>query len=133
MLMELELLWLLAPDFPSNKQINLIWSTITLGHKMPLPMGGYIWPKVNQTQRSDQMTTWPEVVSQLATRCLCLGVHLTTVQPDQSSNTLGHKMSLPGEGQVNILLDSQSASCNWPVNKTCEKMPTCQTVGWSDS
>ena len=37
-------------------------------------------------------------------------VYLTKGQPDQSSNTLGHKMSLPGEGQVDILLDSQSAS-----------------------
>ena len=41
---------------------------------------------------------------------LPVGVHLTTGQPDQSSNTLGHQILCLGEGQVDILLDSQSAS-----------------------
>ena len=42
-------------------------------------------------------------------------------------------MSLPGEGQVDILLDRQPASYNWPANQLCEKMSTCQTLGWSHS
>ena len=96
--MELEFLCLLAPGLPSNKQVNLTWHSITLGHKMSLP-GGYIWPKVNLTK----------VVTHLATRCLCMGVHLTTGHLDQSCNTLGHKMSLSG-GQVDILFNRQSAS-----------------------
>ena len=101
--MELELPQLLVPDLPSNKQVNLTWSSITLGHKMSLARG-YIWQMVNLTQR------WSSsIVSHLATRCLCLGVHLPTGQPDQSSNTLGHQMPLLG-GQIDILWDSWSAS-----------------------
>ena len=58
---------------------------------------------------SEQRSTWPkgEVISHLATRCLCL------------------------EGQVEILLDSQPANCNWPANQPCAKMLTFQTSGWS--
>ena len=64
--MQLELLWLLTPDLPSNKQVNLTCSSITLGHKMSLPIGGYT---------SHQRSTWPTgvVVSHLDTRCLCPG------------------------------------------------------------
>ena len=91
-----------------------------------MPVGGTYSPR----------STWPtgEVVSHLSTICLCLGVHLTTGQPDWSSNTLGHKMSLPGEDQVDILFNSQSASShNWPVNQLCAQMSTCQTSGWLHS
>ena len=72
---------------------------------------GYMWPEVSLTK----------VVTHLATRCLCqgrgyiwpkvvpgwsstklglslLGVHQTTCLCDQSSHTLGHKMSLTGGG-----------------------------------
>ena len=58
----------------------------------------------------DQMSSSPYVVLLLAMRCLYRGVHLTTGLSDQSSHTHGHKMSLPGEGQVDILFNRQSAS-----------------------
>ena len=97
-------------------------------------MGVYIWPKVSLTWNSsklgqemsllggtsDQRSAWPEIVPNLATQCLNLGVHLTVGQPDLkqfqtwsqdvapggyiwpmvsltwSSSKLGHKMLLPG-------------------------------------
>ena len=66
--------------------------------------GGYIWPQVYVIK----------VVTHLASRCLCLW-----------------------EGQVDILSVSQPASqlssCNWPANQPCDKISTCQAVGWSDS
>ena len=100
MLVELELLCLLASDLPSNKQVNLTWSSITVGHKMYLPVG-YIWPQVNLTT----------VVTQLATRCLCLG-----------------------EGYIDILWDSMSASqLQLASQPAMWKMSTCQILGWSDS
>ena len=37
-----------------------------------------------------------------------------------------------GKGQVDILLDNQSASCTWPANQPCNKMSTYQTLGWPD-
>ena len=55
---------------------------------------------------------------------------------DQSCHTHGHKMSLLGEGKVDILFNRQSASqlasCNWPANQPCDKISTCQALGWSD-
>ena len=27
---------------------------------------------------------------------------------------------------------SQLASCNWPANQPCDKISTCQALGWSD-
>ena len=149
--MDLELPWRLARDLPSYTQLNLTWCSITLGHKMSLPVGGTFnhrstWLKGAVVSHlatrclclegtSDPRSTWPkgEVISHLTTRCCCLGVHLTTGQPDQSSNSLGHKMSLPGKGQVDILFDSQSASCNWPANQPSAQMSICQTSGWSHS
>ena len=47
-------------------------------------------------------------------------------------------MSLPGGGsgwhfvQIGSQPANQPASCNWPANQQCEKMSTCQTLGWSD-
>ena len=133
--MELELLWVLAPDLPSNTHVNLTWSSITLGHKMSAQASTsdkmstwpkdltkcqpdpkyyhtgpqdvcwqYMWPNVTLDQRCDRMSTWPEVVSHLATRNHCWGVCLTKCHTDpkiwqnvnltQSNITLGHKMSL---------------------------------------
>ena len=37
-------------------------------------------------------------------------VHLTTYLCDQNSHMHGHKMSLPGEGQFDILFDRESVS-----------------------
>ena len=132
MLMELELTQLLAPNLPSNTQLNLTWSSITLGHKMSLPVRG----------TSDQRSTWPKgaVVSCLAKRCLCLG-HIwpkVNLIKRWSSITLGHKMSLwGGSGWHFVKIASQPASkpasCNWPANQPCAQMSTCQTSGWSHS
>ena len=48
---------------------------------------------------------------------------------EQSSDTSGHKMSLPRGGQVDILLERQSAS-----QPACQlsKCQTCEAAGWSD-
>ena len=70
------------------------------------PHPGGCWPKVNLTwsltkfqpdpkphprgDTSDQMSTWSEVISQLATRCLCLGVCLTKGQPEQKSDQMSN-------------------------------------------
>ena len=133
--MELELPWLLAPNLPSNKQVNLTCSSITLGHKMSLPGGGYIWPMGNLTQRSDQMSTWPAVVSHLVTRCSYLAggyiwpkgnltevvTHLATrfhccgcIWPQINlTNVVTHlatRYLCLGKGQVDILLKRQSAN-----------------------
>ena len=125
--MELELPWLLAPDLPLNKQVNLTWSSITLDHKMTLGRG-YIWMIVNLTLRWSSI-----IVSYLATRCLCLGVHLTIGQSDQSSNTFSHQMSLLGRVRLTFCeIASQPASCNWPANQPCA-VSTCQTLGWLHS
>ena len=83
---------------------------------MSLPEG-YIWPKVNLT----------EVVTHLATRCLCPGKHLTSGQPDQSSNILGHKMYLLW-GQVNILLASQPTSLPAATGQTTSHVEKFQPV-----
>ena len=60
-------------------------------------------------------------------RCLYWGIHLTTGLCDQSSCTLGHKMSLP-KGRVRLTFCSigsqparQLASCNWPAKRSCDK------------
>ena len=42
-------------------------------------------------------------------------------------------MSLPGEGQVDILFNNQSACQPAAIGQPCEKMPTCQMFDWSDS
>ena len=100
--MELKLPWLLTPDLPANTQLNLTQSSITLGHKMSLPGG-----------TSDPRSTRPkgDVVSHLATRCLCLGrIRLTC-----------------------CLIASQPASCNWPASHQCAQISNCQTSGWSHS
>ena len=59
---------------------------------MSLP-GGSIWPKVNLTWRSDKNVN-------LTQSHLTRGEHLTRGQPDWSSNTLGHKVSLPLWGVI---------------------------------
>ena len=129
MLMELELLQLLVPDLPSNKQVNLTWSSITLGHKMSVPGGVHLtqrstWPKgltkcyltwssimlghkmsvpggyIWPKVNLTQMSTWPQSSNRLGHKMPLPGVHLTKGQPDWSNNTLGHKMSLPGGGSV---------------------------------
>ena len=143
MLKELELPWLLAPDLPSNKQVNLTWCSTTLCHKNSLPGGLHltkgqlylkVWPNVN--------LTWSSIT--LGHKMSLLGVHWTKGQADQNSKTPGHKMSLPGGGsgwhfvrqavsQPASQPACQPASCNWPANQPGEKMSTCQTSGWSDS
>ena len=83
-------------------------------------------------------------LAQMLTKCqadlICLywGVHLTTHLCDQRSHTCGHKMSLPG-GRVRLTfcligsqLASQLGSCNWPANHPCDKISSCQALGWSD-
>ena len=68
------------------------------------------------------------------------GVHFTTGQPDQNSNTFGHQMSLLG-GRVRLTfceIASQPASqpasqLQLAINQPCAKMSTCQTLGWSHS
>ena len=96
--MELELPWLLAPDLPSNKQVNLTWSSITLGHKISLSRG----------------------------------VHLTEGQPDQSSNTLSHQMSLLGEGSGYDFVRwsiSQPAAIGQPTSHVQKCQPVRLWVG----
>ena len=84
------------------------------------------------------MSSWPDVVLLFATRCLYLGVwvgrgyyltsvHLTTGLCDQSSHTHGHKMSLPGESQFDILFDRQSAS-----QPTCQLQLASQPAMWQN-
>ena len=53
------------------------WSSNTLGYKMSLPVG-YVWSDVN----------WTEVVTHLATNCLCLEVHLSKGKPDPKSDQM---------------------------------------------
>ena len=72
-------------------------------------------------------------------RCLYWWVHLTTGLCDHSSHILGSKMSLP-QSRVRLTFctigsqpKSQLASCNWPANQPCDKIPTCLIAGWSDS
>ena len=126
------------PDPKIWPNINLTQSSITLGHKisLPLDMSDQMssWPKEisHLATRclpggmSDQMSTWPKVVSYLATRCLCLGICLTRCQPDpkiwpnvnltQGSITLGHKMPLPG--------DMSDQMSTWPKDLTkCQPDP----------
>ena len=101
---------------------------------------------------SDQMSTLPEVVSHLATRCLCWGlgyiwpkVNLTKVVTKlgtrclhwgyiwpqvnltKVSNTLGHKMSLSGRRvRLNILLARQPASLPSAFGQPTSNVKKCQ-------
>ena len=61
-----------------------------------MPVLGVHLTKGQPDPKADQMSSWPEVVPWLATRCLYWGVHLIKGQPTQISMTLGHEMSLPG-------------------------------------
>ena len=66
--------------------------------------GRFVWPQVFVTK----------VVTHMAATCLSLG-----------------------EGQIDICaIGSQPASqlmnCNWPANKPCDKISTCQALGWWD-
>ena len=87
-----------------------------------------------------------------------MGVHLTKGQPTHSI-TLGNEMSLLGGtsgpcnqshhthwkqdvsvwGKVRLTFcsigsqpASQLARCNWPAIQPCDKISTCQILGWSD-
>ena len=83
---------------------NSRWSIADIG-TLDVSTGGYIWLKC----------IWPQVyvtkvVTHIATWCLCLGrVRLTF-----------------------CLIGSQPTSCNWPANQPCDKISTCQLLGWSD-
>ena len=118
--MEVELPWLLAPDLPLNKQVNLIWSSITLGHKMSLPVGQYIWPKIKLTQRCSSIT--------LGHKMSLMGSYFWQLVNLTKVVILGHQMSLPGEGQVDILLDSQSASQPAAIGQPTSHVQKCQPV-----
>ena len=117
--------------------VKLMLCSVILGHWMPLPgsIGGYVqW----QASLTHQLTKW-----QADLRCHFQGVHLTEVhlstsQCDQCSHTHGHQMSLYG-GWVRLTFcvlgsqpASQLASCSWPANQSCDKISTCQALGWSD-
>ena len=84
----------------------------------------------------DKMASWPEMP--------LLGRGTSNWSPsdhslcDQCRHTQGHQMSLHG-GWVRLtfcVLGSQPAcqltSCNWPANQPCDKISTCQALGWSD-
>ena len=49
---------------------------------------------------SDQMSTWPEVVSHLTTRCLCQGVCLTRSQPGPKSDQMSTRPEASSWGAV---------------------------------
>ena len=92
------------------------------------------------------MQTWPAV-------SCGWGVHLTEGQPahsrtklghemsllrggtcDQGHHIHGHKMSLPGEGNIDILFDRQSASLPaaiaQPTSHVTKYQPVRPWVGW---
>ena len=57
---------------------------------------------------------------------------------DQGHHMHDHKMSLTGQVRLTFcLIDSQPASqlasYNWTANQPCDKISTCQALGWSDS
>ena len=53
-----------------------------------------------------------------------LGVYLTTGQPDQSSNTLGHKMSLPRGGSGWLFV-------RWPARRSCTWGSMIHASNWN--
>ena len=123
--MELELLWLLVPDLPLNKQVSLTWSSITLGHMMSLPIVG---------GTSDQRSTWPkgEVISHVATRCLFLWGHIwPLVNLTKVVSHLATRCLCLGEGQLDILLDSESATISRPTShvQKCQPVRVGHIVG----
>ena len=123
--MELELLWLLVPDLPLNKQVSLTWSSITLGHMMSLPIVG---------GTSDQRSTWPkgEVISHVATRCLFLwGYIWPLVNLTKVVSHLATRCLCLGEGQLDILLDSESATISRPTShvQKCQPVRVGHIVG----
>ena len=112
-----------------NDRVNCTSVSTCLGHQMPLwgyssqpdlmqyhswPLDASTWEvcltECQPNPKANQMSRWPDIVPLLVTGCLYQGVHLTTGLCDHSSHTYGHRMSLPGEGQVDILFDRQSAS-----------------------
>ena len=77
-------------------------SSTTLGHEMSLPV------------KRVHLVYVTEVITHIATRCLCLGrVRLTFC-------LTGHQPA------------SQLACCKWPANQPCDKISTSHTLGWSD-
>ena len=119
---------------------------------MTFSVGGYIW---------HVQLTWLDIWPNANLACsLMWGVGWTEGQPVHSSNKLGHKMSLLGDGNLVYvtkvvtcmttkivfawervrltfcLIGSQPASqltsCNWPANQLCDKISICQALGWSD-
>ena len=85
--MELELLWLLAADLPLNNHVNLIWSSITLGHKMSLPMVVHL-TKGQPDTKVQEAHIWSQDVSAWGSNIWPV-IKLTEVV-----NTFGHKLSL---------------------------------------
>ena len=119
--------------------VKLVSCSVTPGHQMPLP--GYTGSGDMSDDMPARPTGWPN--GKLTWDASTGGVHLTEVHVttglyDQCSHTPGHQMSLHG-GMVRLtfcLLGSQPASqlanCNWPASQLCDKISTCQALGWSD-
>ena len=88
---------------------QLTWCSTTL-----TPLDASTWgvclTEGQPNPKANQMSRWPYIALLLVTRCLYQGVHLTTGLCDHSSHTHGNRVSLPGEGQVDILFHRQSAS-----------------------
>ena len=144
--MKLELPWLLASDVHSNKQVNrwpkcwpnvkLTWCSTAIGYQMPLPGGTADF--TGQTDpKADQMASWSDVVPLLVTRCLWgyiwPQVYVTKVVTHMATRCL----SMGGRVRLTFcVIESQPASqlanYNWPANHPCDKISTCQALGWSD-
>ena len=127
----MELLQLLAPDLPSNtssiKDLKCMHSNY--GRSSPDQMS--TWPK-----GFNQMSTWPTVVSHLATRCLCLGVHLTR-RSDQMSTwpeVVSHLATrcLYQEGNLTKCQpDSKSDQMStWPKASSVGGPSKCRKIIW---
>ena len=103
------------PDIWPNA--NLVWSLI---------WGvGYFWPK-------GSLLT---VILHLVIRCLYWG-YIWSMWP-KSLHTWPQDVSAWGRVRLTFCSissqpASQLASCNWTANQPCDKISTCQTLGWSD-
>ena len=119
-------------------QINWIQLNTALGHQMPLPGEGYIWPKVSLIQRltkyqadliqyhswpldasiggsSEFRSTRPNLVLLLATRCSTGGYIWAQVNWTQLSTVLGHQMPLLGVHLSSGQLDPTEYH-SWPLD-----------------
>ena len=75
-----------------EQQMTTIWTHYTLQlstslhHQMPV-WGGHL-TKCQSDPKDDQMSSWPDVVLLLVTRCLYQGVHLTKCQSDPKDDQM---------------------------------------------